>query len=207
MKTRHHPIRSAQGTRQLRPDALREDSRRDGEEGGSMRSGSLGKVWLLFSLRAASQNEAGSARSCSSGCSSEYWRSSNDNRNTQPPALATPRRGHSLAKIARSSQSDSVGCHLQNIVNPLMEKPLMSYWRIPLAGNVTWGSDEVKTKVLRACANFALSEAESYFSDRFGVMTRFLERNETIPVDKPNRNPDGESPRFKSPIWIENPST
>ena len=55
MKTRHHPIRSAQGTRQLRPDALREDSRRDGEEGGSMRSGSLGKVWLLFSLRAASQ--------------------------------------------------------------------------------------------------------------------------------------------------------
>ena len=93
------------------------------------------------------------------------------------PALATPRRGHSLAKIARSSQSDSVGCHLQNIVNPLMEKPLMSYWRIPLAGNVTWGSDEVKTKVLRACANFALSEAESYFSDRFGVMTRFLERN------------------------------
>jgi hypothetical protein len=38
-----------------------------------------------------------------------------------------------------------------------------SYWRIPLAGNVTWGSDEVKTKVLRACANFALSEAESYF--------------------------------------------
>ena len=70
-----------------------------------------------------------------------------------------------------------MGCHLQNIVNPLMEKPLMSYWRIPLAGNVTWGSDEVKTKVLRACANFALSEAESYFSDRFGVMTRFLERN------------------------------
>ena len=88
----------------------------------------------------------------------------------------------------------------------------MSYWRIPLAGNVTWGSDEVKTKVLivgvrtdlaeeqfkkqldgkeglaavrRACANFALSEAESYFSDRIGVMTRFLERNETIPVDKP----------------------
>ena len=96
---------------------------------------------------------------------------------------------------------------MQNIVNPLMEKPLMSYWRIPLAGNVTWGSDEVKTKVLRACANFALSEAESYFSDRFGVMTRFLGRNETIPVDKPNRNPDDESPRFKSPIWIENPST
>jgi hypothetical protein len=96
---------------------------------------------------------------------------------------------------------------LQTIVNPLMEKPLMSYWRIPLAGNVTWGSDEVKTKVLRACANFALSEAESYFSDRFGVMTRFLERNETIPVDKPKRNPDDESPRFKSPIWIENPST
>jgi hypothetical protein len=32
------------------------------------------------------------------------------------PALATPRRGHSLAKIARSSQSDSVGCHLQNML-------------------------------------------------------------------------------------------
>ena len=93
MKTRHHPIRSAQGTRQLRPDALREDSRRDGEEGGSMRSGSLGKVWLLFSLRAASQNEAGSARSCSSGCSSEYWRSSNDNRNTQPPRPGNPSAG------------------------------------------------------------------------------------------------------------------
>ena len=91
-----------------------------------MRSGSLGKVWLLFSLRAASQNEAGSARSCSSGCSSEYWRSSNDNRNTQPPRPGNPRRGHSLTKIARSSQSDSMGCHLHNIVIPSIDAALTS---------------------------------------------------------------------------------
>ena len=141
-----------------------------------MRSGSLGKVWLLFSLSAASQNEAGWPAHVRLAARPNTGALQTIIETLNRPALATPRRGHSLAKIARSSQSDSVGCHLQNIVNPLMEKPLMSYWRIPLAGNVTWGSDEVKTKVLRACANFALSEAESYFSDRFGVMTRFAGR-------------------------------
>jgi hypothetical protein len=122
------------------------------------------------------------------------------------------------------------GCHLRELSLFPMERHLLSYWRIPLAGNVT-GSDEVKKKVFivgvrtdtaeeqfkkqldgkqglaavrQACAAFARKEAEEFFSSTFQVSTSPLALMEATEINNPDRNPDGESPRFNSPIWIEN---